>query len=398
MTTGQGAVEVGAQGVAAVLLLAQGVEVAVHRPGAGGAGTAQGEVTAAQRLTGVDVVQQGGDAGDRGQVQDPAGDGQGADGGDQAAGHGLGVGDAAVDEDDEVAVLAAGQPVLAAERAREPGSQGAERCCLGLGGERLGGEPVDADEGQGEGAGRLALHCPQPPDQGRPVGQAGDRVGERELGQLRVEARGGDARGDVAAIQDERTDVGVGAQVANGGLDQSPAAVGMTDTGGADGDLVGVAAAVQTAGEGGAVVGMDRVDDLRADEAHRVDAEHVGHGLRGEGDVERLVEDQDGIETALDQCAERGLAAVQVAGEAALAQVEGGLDGDRNRQPDQRAHEAEGRAGGQGDPEDGSDGDHESEDGEEPGTPILGRGGVRSRRLPQYGGGGHEVQIGISAP
>ena len=47
--------------------------------------------------------------------------GERADGGDQAGGHDLGVGDAAVDEDDEVAVLAAGQPVLAAQAAGEPG-------------------------------------------------------------------------------------------------------------------------------------------------------------------------------------------------------------------------------------------------------------------------------------
>ena len=68
------AVEVGAQGVAAVLLDAQGVVVAVHGARAGGAGAAQGEVAAAQRLTGVDVGQQGGDAGDGGQVQGAAGD------------------------------------------------------------------------------------------------------------------------------------------------------------------------------------------------------------------------------------------------------------------------------------------------------------------------------------
>ena len=55
-----------------------------------------------------------------------AGGGERADGGDQAGGHGLGVGDAAVDQDDEVAVLAAGQPVLAAQGAGEPGGERAQ--------------------------------------------------------------------------------------------------------------------------------------------------------------------------------------------------------------------------------------------------------------------------------
>ena len=258
----QRAVEVGAQGVAPVLLHAQGVVVPVHGGRPGGAGAAQGEVAAAQGLTGVDVGQQRGDAGDGGQVQHAAGDRQRADGGDEAGGDGLGVGDAAVDEDHEVAVLAAGQPVLTAQRAGQPGRQGAERGRLRLGGERLGGQPVDADDGEGEGP-PLALDGAQASHQRCPVGQAGDGVGERELGQFGVEAGRGDAGGDVAAVQDERTDVGVGAQVADGGLDQSPAAVGITDAGGADGDLVGVAVAVEPGDEAWAVVGVHGVDEDR---------------------------------------------------------------------------------------------------------------------------------------
>ena len=122
----QRAVEVGAQGAAAVLLEAQGVVVAVDRAGAVGARAAQRQVAVAQGLAGVDVVGQRGDAGGGGQPQDAAGGAQRADGGDQAGGHDLGVGDAAVDQDDEVAVLAAGQPVLAAQGAGEPGGDGAQ--------------------------------------------------------------------------------------------------------------------------------------------------------------------------------------------------------------------------------------------------------------------------------
>ena len=259
----QRAVEVGAQGVAAVLLDAQGVVVAVHGAGAGGAGAAQGEVAAAQRLTGVDVGQQGGDAGDGGQLQGAAGDGQRADGGDQAGGHGLGVGDAAVDEDDEVAVLAAGQPVLAAQGAGQPGGEGAEDGGLGLGGRaprRRGRRCRSA--ARAKRAPGFALHGAEPADQRGPVGQPGDGVGEGELGQLGVEARGGDAGGDVAAVQDERADVGVGAQVADGGLDQPPAAVGVRGPGrcGRRTRAVG-RRCVQGGEQGGAVVGVDGVGD-----------------------------------------------------------------------------------------------------------------------------------------
>ena len=85
----------------------------------------------------------------------------------------------------------------------------------------------------------LALHGAEPADQGGAVGQPGDRVGEGELEQFGVDAGCGHPGGDVAAVQDERADVGVGAQVADGGLDQPPAAVGVPDTGGADGEVVG---------------------------------------------------------------------------------------------------------------------------------------------------------------
>ena len=87
---------------------------------------------------------------DGGQPQDAAGGAQRADGGDQAGGDDLGVGDAAVDEDDEVAVLAAGQPVLAAQGPGEPGGDRAQDGRLGAGREQVVGEAVDADEGQGE--------------------------------------------------------------------------------------------------------------------------------------------------------------------------------------------------------------------------------------------------------
>ena len=162
LAAGQGAVEVGAQGAAAVLLEAQGVVVAVDGAGAVGARAAQRQVAVAQRLAGVDVLGQRGDAGGRGQPQDAAGGAQRADGGDQAGGHDLGVGDAAVDQDDEVAVLAAGQPVLAAQGPGEPGGDGAQDGGLGAGREDVVGEPVDADEGEGEAGAQRPPAGPRP--------------------------------------------------------------------------------------------------------------------------------------------------------------------------------------------------------------------------------------------
>jgi hypothetical protein len=116
----QRAVEVGAQRGAPVLLDAERIVVPVHRARAGGAGAAQGQLTAPQRLAGVGVADQRGDAGDGGQPERTAGDGDGPDGGHEPGRDDLGVGDAALDEDDEVAVLAAGQPVRAAEGTGEP--------------------------------------------------------------------------------------------------------------------------------------------------------------------------------------------------------------------------------------------------------------------------------------
>ena len=174
-----------------------------------------------------------------------AGDRQRADGGDEAGGDGLGVGDAAVDEDDEVAVLAAGQPVLAAQGAGEAGGERAQEVDLGVRGEDLGGEPVDADEGQGvRAAGCLALHGAQRRTRAARLGRPVTGSVRESSSQFGVDARRGDAGGDVAAVQDERADVGVGAQVADGGLDQQPAAVGMPHPGGADGELVASAGGV----------------------------------------------------------------------------------------------------------------------------------------------------------
>ena len=151
LAAGQRAVEVGAQGVAAVLLDAQRVE----RSGAPSRGrrcgrcAGRGRRGAAPRrcrrrrsraVTPATAVR----------CSTPPGMRQRADGGDQAGGDGLGVGDGAVDEDDEVAVLAAGQPVLAAQGAGEPGGEGAQDGGLGVRRQHLGGEAVDADDGQGE--------------------------------------------------------------------------------------------------------------------------------------------------------------------------------------------------------------------------------------------------------
>ena len=206
---------------------------------------------------------------------------QRADGGDQAGGDGLGVGDGAVDEDDEVAVLAAGQPVLAAQGAGQPGGERAQDGGLGLGrrGRRRPGRRRRRGRGRTVAAG-LALDGAEPADERGAVGQAGDRVGERELEQLGVDAGRGRAGGDVAAVQDERADVGVGAQVADGGLDQPPAAVGVLDAGGADGDLGGVAGRgpSSAANRRGAVVGVDGDGDRPADDGGRVEAEQVGDG------------------------------------------------------------------------------------------------------------------------
>src|SRR3712207_6920109 len=47
----------------------------------------------------------------------------------------------------------------------------------------------------------LPLHLAQPAHECGPVRQAGDRVGERQSGELGVDARHGDLGGDVAAVQ-----------------------------------------------------------------------------------------------------------------------------------------------------------------------------------------------------
>ena len=170
----------------------------------------------------------------------PSGVAQRADGGDQAGGDDLGVGDRAVDEDDEVAVLAAGQPVLAAQAAGQPGGERAQDGGLGRPGcRRVGGEAVDADEGQGVRGGRGPTRCTAPSRRtsaarlGSPVTGSVSESSSSSGSTPGTGARGG----DVAAEQDERADVGVVAQVADGGLDQPPAAVGVPDAGGADGDL-----------------------------------------------------------------------------------------------------------------------------------------------------------------
>ena len=188
----QRAVEVGAQGGAPVLRDAQRVVVAVHRAGAGGPGAAQRDVAAAEAprrcrrrgaapMTPAAAVSRSGAGGGR----------ERADGGHQPGGDDLGVGDAAVDEDDEVAVLAAGQPVLAAQAAGEPGGERAQGGGLGARGRRASASrplrPISA-RADGRPAG-LALHGAEPADQRRAVGQPGDRVGEGELEQFGVDAR-----------------------------------------------------------------------------------------------------------------------------------------------------------------------------------------------------------------
>ena len=98
----------------------------MDRARAGGARAAQGEVAAAEGLAGVDVGEQGGHAGDGGEPQRAAGVGTGPTAATRRAATVSASAIAAVDEDDEVAVLAAGQPVLAAQRAGEPGGERAQ--------------------------------------------------------------------------------------------------------------------------------------------------------------------------------------------------------------------------------------------------------------------------------
>ena len=322
----------------------------MHGAGAGGAGAAEGEVAAAQRLTGVDVGGQGRDTGGGGEPEGAVGGGERADVGDQAAGEDLGVGDAAVDHHDEIAVLAAGQPVLPAQGAGQAGGQRAEDGGLGLGGQDAVVEAADADQGEGVAvAPGGPLHLTEPADQRRAVRQPGDRVGQGELEQFGVGAGCRRAGGDVAAVQDERADVGVVAQVADGGLDQPPSAVGGAHPGGAHGELAArVPRAVEGAEQGGGVVGVDDLGERQAERAGLVEPEQAEHDRRGEGDAERVVEDDDGVDAALHERAERGLAAPQVAAEAALPAPEhrqrDEQDGEAARGREEARHGAAGTA------------------------------------------------------
>jgi hypothetical protein len=399
LAAGQCSVEVGAQGAAAVLREPEGVVVAVDRAGAVGPRAAQGQVPVAEGLAGVDVVGQRGDAGRGRQPHDAPGGAQRAHGGDEAGGDDLGVGDAAVDEDDEVAVLAAGQPVLTAECPGQAGRDRAQHGGLGAGREQVVVQPVDADQGQREAAAELgALQRAEPADQRGAVGQPGDRVGERQLEEFGVDVGDRGAR-DVAAVQHQSSDLGVGAQVADGGLDQPPAAVGVPDAGGADGQLVVLARrAVQRAQERGGVVRVDGGIDGPAEDARGIEPEQVGDGLGDEGDPQPLVEDHDGVDAALDQRSERRLAAVQGTGQPGLPVPEHGLGAGQRDSSGDRDQERGGVDAGdcQHGGDDGGESDQQCGDGEQPGAPAAGRGRERSRRLPQTQDG-HVLSFGRSA-
>ena len=172
----QGAVEVGAQGVAAVLLDAQGVVVAVDGAGAGGAGAAQGEVAAAQGLAGVDVGQQGGDAGDGGQPERcRPGIGSGPTAATRRAATVSASAIAAVTRTTKSPSLPRASQ-SSPRRARVSRAVSARRTVvLGAGRQDVGAHAVDADQREGERAAGVALHGAEPAHEGRPVGQPGHR-------------------------------------------------------------------------------------------------------------------------------------------------------------------------------------------------------------------------------
>ena len=128
----------------------------------------------------------------------------------------------------------------------------------------------------------------------------------------------------------------------------------------------------------------------------RVEAEQVGGRLGGEGDAQVAVEDDDGVDAALHERAERGLAA-------RAGRRRAGADGRGRRRARRRrrrgprrpaGHRGGARRDGQQCAQHGHDGARDRGHGEEPGAPSGGRGRVRSRRLPQDGGGRHASVIG----
>jgi hypothetical protein len=175
----------------------------------------------------------------------------------------------------------------------------------------------------------------------------------------------------------------------------------------ADGEFAALAGGgVQRIEDGGPVVGVDGRHDGDADGARGVEAEQVGDGLGGEGDPQPAVEDDHRVDAALHERAERGLAALQIAGEPPLPPPQRGLEGDQGGDPGHGQDDTEDGAHGEkaahdegdGDEGDGDEGDGDESDGEEdrgndeePGAPTGGHDRGRSRWLPHAGGGGHTV-------
>ena len=124
-------------------------------------------------------------------------------------------------------------------------------------------------------------------------------------------------------------------------------------------------------------------------DAGGVEAEQVGDGLRDEGDAQRLVEDDDRVDAALHERAERGLAALQGAGQPALPVPEHGLRPDQDGETGQRDEHARGAGTASTPTTTAATTTRERRNDEQPGAPAAGRDRERSRWLPQDGGGGH---------